>query len=163
MGRSMFLAGPFTGTIEASTGVMSRSHRSRIGRLLDYFEGSGWQVFNAHRRESWGQDWYEPEICTPLDFKEIRQADVLVAFPGYPPSPGTHVEIGWATVMGKPIFLILEPDVEPAALISGLHTVATVVYSTYRDDYSYLPELQSELLSLLERSRNRSNDDAALR
>lgn len=37
-----------------------------------------------------------PEQCTKVDFNEIKSCDLFIAFPGKPPSPGIHIEIGWA-------------------------------------------------------------------
>lgn len=42
-----------------------------------------------------------PQQCTKIDFEEISTCDLFVAFPGSPASPGTHIEIGWASALKK--------------------------------------------------------------
>ncbi|MDX3570891.1 hypothetical protein [Streptomyces sp. ID05-47C] len=55
-------------------------------------------------------------------------------FPGHPASPGTHIEIGWASALNKPIVLLLEANQDYAFLVRGLHTVADVTYLTFTPD-----------------------------
>ena len=123
----VFLGGPFKGLVDES-GTMRPEERVRYEALIAGLEGAGCHVDNAHRRESWGAAFLSPEECTRRDFDEIAASDVVVAFPGSPPSPGTHVEIGWASALGKPLVLLLEKDTEYAFLIQGLGTVAAVAY-----------------------------------
>jgi hypothetical protein len=78
-----------------------------------------------------GADFLSPEECTRLDFSEIRDCDVFVAYPGDPASPGTHIEIGWAAAFGKPIVLLLEEGATYAFLVRGLNAVADVRYVRY--------------------------------
>lgn len=126
--RSVFVAGPFMGAIDPLTGTVVTRERERLLRVIEWFESSGWLVYNAHRREQWGQSILPPDVCTELDYNEIADADLFVAFPGVPASPGTHIEVGWASAMDKPIVLLVE-DVElHTFLIRGLHTVARVEY-----------------------------------
>jgi len=68
----------------------------------------------------------EPSECTRIDYKEIAACDVFVAFPGAPASPGTHIEIGWASAWNKPIVLLLDEGAEYAFLVRGLSAVADV-------------------------------------
>lgn len=122
----VFLGGPFKALVDES-GTMRAEERARYEALISGLEGAGCHVDNAHRRESWGAAFLSPEECTRRDFEEIAASDVVVAFPGSPPSPGTHVEIGWASALGKPLVLLLEQDTAAYAfLIQGLHTVAAV-------------------------------------
>lgn len=123
----VFLGGPFKGIVDES-GTMRTEERARYEALIAGLESAGCHVDNAHRREGWGAAFLSPEECTRRDFDEIASSDVVVAFPGSPPSPGTHVEIGWASALGKPLVLLLEQDTEYAFLIQGLGTVAAVTY-----------------------------------
>ncbi|MGW0997784.1 nucleoside 2-deoxyribosyltransferase [Streptomyces sp. NPDC002523] len=128
--RRVFLAGPFKALVSQDTGVLENRFRTRFESLIHALEADGYEVYNAHRREGWGADFLTPDECTRLDYDEIRASDVFVAFPGAPASPGTHIEIGWASALGKPIVLLLEEGAEYAFLIQGLHTVADVHYVT---------------------------------
>ncbi|HEX2051531.1 MAG TPA: nucleoside 2-deoxyribosyltransferase [Actinomycetota bacterium] len=105
---------------------MSDAEIARLERLIAYLEGLGYEVHNAHRREAWGRSFLAPEECTRQDFDEIAACELFVAFPGAPPSPGTHVEIGWASALGKRMVLLLEEGATYAFLVEGLPSVANV-------------------------------------
>ncbi|MET8826254.1 nucleoside 2-deoxyribosyltransferase [Streptomyces sp. NPDC004610] len=137
--RSVFVAGPFIQLLDPATGEMPAAARAPFDVLIKHFEAQGLAVHNAHRREAWGAELMRPEQCTKLDQDEIRKADVFVALPGRPASPGTHIEIGWASAFGKPIVLLLERDTEYTFLVQGLHTVASVEYVVHTDIASCLP------------------------
>lgn len=62
---------------------------------------------------------------------QIAASDVIVAVPGPPPSPGTHIELGWASALGKPVVLLLERGEEHALMLYGLrHVTPTVIVET---------------------------------
>ena len=126
--RRIFLGGPFKASVDPATGTLLAAERARLEAVIDRLERDGHEVHNAHRREGWGAAFLTPEECTRLDFEEISGCDVFVAFPGAPASPGTHVEIGWASALGKPVVLLLEERAEYAFLVRGLHTIADVVF-----------------------------------
>lgn len=123
----VFLAAPFKALIDERTGEMQSSFKRVLTDLIDFVETRGYHVHSAHRREAWGRQMMTAEECTRIDFDEIAACDVFVALPGSPASPGTHIEIGWASALGKRIVLLLEEGKEYAYLVQGLHTVANVV------------------------------------
>ena len=126
MTRTMFLAGPFKALVDADTHVMGDAAIDKYTSIIDFFETQGWDVHCAHRREHWGREFMEPSECTRIDYTEIAACDVFVAFPGAPASPGTHIEIGWASAWNKPIVLLLDEGAEYAFLVRGLSAVADV-------------------------------------
>lgn len=126
--HSVFLAGPFKALVDPETGEMRAFERTRYEALIKHLEHCGYTVHNAHRREAWGADFLDPDECTRIDYDQIRDCDLFVAFPGDPASPGTHIEIGWAAALGKPIMLLLDEDHAYAFLVRGLHAVAEVTY-----------------------------------
>jgi nucleoside 2-deoxyribosyltransferase len=137
----LFLAGPFKALVDKSTGEMQVAERNRFEKLIETFELNGFEVYNAHRREGWGANFLTPEECTRLDLEEISRSDVFVAFPGNPASPGTHIEIGWASALGKPIVLLLEDEKEYAFLVRGLYKVANVRYVTFAVGQDFAEEV----------------------
>ncbi|GAA4803565.1 nucleoside 2-deoxyribosyltransferase [Streptomyces ziwulingensis] len=143
--RRVFLAGPFMGLVDPETQTMPTAGRRPFLLLIEHFEKQGLHVYNAHRREAWGAEVLTPEQCTPLDQTEIEKADVFVAIPGIPPSPGTHIEIGWASAFNKPIVLLMEEgrDEEYGFLVRGLGTVAKVEFVRYTDITRALPEIDA--------------------
>ncbi|MFJ2867438.1 nucleoside 2-deoxyribosyltransferase [Kitasatospora sp. NPDC087314] len=151
--RSLFLAGPFIQLLDPATGLMPDDARAPFDLLIKHFEAQGVAVHNAHRREAWGEELMRPEQCTKLDQDEIRKADLFVALPGFPASPGTHIEIGWASAFGKPIVLLLERGREYTFLVQGLHTVATVEQVVYTDLSTALPGVDRAVERVLARHR----------
>lgn len=150
---TLFLAGPFLQLLDPATGEMPPGTRAPFASLIEHFEEHGFSVHNAHRRESWGAELMSPDQCTPLDQEEIRKADVFVAFPGLPASPGTHIEMGWASAFEKPIVLLLEEGQESAVLVRGLHAVATVEYVVFSDLESSLPAIDEAVRRAVARQR----------
>ncbi|MFY1831981.1 nucleoside 2-deoxyribosyltransferase [Myxococcus fulvus] len=142
---AVFLGGPFKSLVSPETGVMREQDQDRFMQLIHGLEGRGLRVFNAHRRESWGREFLAPEECTRLDFEEIRSSDAFIAFPGAPASPGTHVEIGWASALRKPLILFLEGGKEYAFLVRGLHAVGNVRYLHYVPGEDLMRRLTPEL------------------
>jgi nucleoside 2-deoxyribosyltransferase len=124
--RRMFLAGPFKALVDSRTQAMSEKNIRLFSRIIDHFEAMGWDVHCAHRREAWGREFMTPALCTRTDFEEISKCDCFVAFPGSPASPGTHIELGWASALGKRIVLLLEAGKEYAYLVRGLDEVTKI-------------------------------------
>jgi len=126
--RMAFLAGPFKGIVDPETGMVRAFERERFEAMISHLEARGYTVNNAHKRENWGASMMTPQECTRLDYENIRDCDLFIAFPGYPASPGTHIELGWASALGKPMFILLEEGHKYAYLVQGLHVVGDVRY-----------------------------------
>lgn len=139
--KSVFLAGPFKGGLSVESGLLEEPLKRQLMDLVDFLENRGFRVFNAHRREQWGRDLVTPEECTSIDFEEIKESDWVVALPGCPASPGTHIELGWASALGKPITVLLEAGKEYAFLVRGLHRVTDVRYIHFESTEDCLSEL----------------------
>lgn len=140
--KKVFLAGPFKSLVHPKTGEMNHGEKQKLLKLITFFEEKGFAVHNAHKREEWGKEFMTPDECTAIDFEEIRTCDLFVAFPGTPPSPGTHIEIGWASALQKPIILLLEEGEDYAFLIQGLGTVANVTFIYFQKEKDYLDKLE---------------------
>lgn len=162
--KSVFVGGPFLNAVNPETKEMDAGEKNRLTRLIDYFEESGCTVYNAHRREQWGKAFLGPDECAPLDFNEISASDLFIAFPGSPASPGTHIEVGWASALGKPTVLLLEEDKKHTFLITGLPCVSNVEVMTYSGADGFMSELEPALERVMQRhlalpaeDRNRPN------
>ena len=127
----IFLAAPFHNYVGGEGVRMKQEKIELIERVLDYLRSKGYEVHNAHEREEWGKDWYSPDVCTPLDFQQIRESDILIAMPGNPPSGGVHIEIGWATALDKRVILLLDGNKTYSNLVVGLGSVGKVDYIKY--------------------------------
>ena len=141
--NKIFLAAPFQAWIDEKTGRMNLENVELINRVLGYLRSKGYEVHNAHEREKWGEDWYGPERCTPLDLERIKDSGTLVAFPGNPPSGGVHIELGWASALEKRIILLLKDDGVYSNLVLGLNTVSPVQMIWYKDINDIVSQLDS--------------------
>jgi nucleoside 2-deoxyribosyltransferase len=151
--REVFVGGPFFGVVNPWTGAMNDDEQRKITCLLEFFEVAGAKVYNSHRREAWGKEFLTADVVTRLDFEEIRSSDIFVAYPGAPASPGTHVEIGWASALGKPMVLLLDETKKYSFLVTGLPTIANVEFVTYRDLDHLLEQLPGAVATVMRRSR----------
>lgn len=130
--KKIFLAAPFHSYMDYKKGKMREDRIQQIRSLLKYFREKGYIVESAHERERWGEDWYTPEVCTPLDFKQVESSDFLIAMPGNPPSGGVHVELGWASALGKKVILLLEEGANYTNLVLGLEELTSVEFVYYK-------------------------------
>ena len=132
--EAVFIAAPFWAYVDKETGEFDKEAFGSIDRILQHFDKLGCVVHNAHRREKWGQAFMEPEQFTPLDYEQICSSDVIVAVPGSPASPGTHIEIGWASANKVPMVMLLEAGKEYAGLLMGLDEFAPVKILEFDQD-----------------------------
>lgn len=142
---SVVLAGPFEGLL-GSEGI-DPAWRTLYEALIDQLETAGCEVFSAHRSENWGRDLLPPDQCTPLDFQAISRSEVVVAIPGDPGSLGTHVEIGWASALGKRLVVLTGEDGARCALVNGLGTVAQVDFITIKAGQSDFSAVVAKVLA----------------
>jgi nucleoside 2-deoxyribosyltransferase len=150
--RAVFVGGPFLNLVDPKTGRMSDRHQAQFERLIGHFEQRGAKVYNAHRREAWGSAFLTAPEVTKLDFTEIGDSDLFVAFPGVPVSPGTHVEIGWASAFGKPMVLFLEKNERHTFLVTGLETVANIEFIWFDDYEEIFAQLDDAVARIMARS-----------
>jgi hypothetical protein len=86
--KKAFLGAPFADYVNPEMGKLYDDKQFMLSRLISYLEQKDYVVENSHVREDWGTAWMPPEVCTPLDYEQIKEADVFVAIPGNPPSGG---------------------------------------------------------------------------
>lgn len=140
----IFLAFPFTFKLQGK-GLLPGEYILELTQLKKGLEKMGHTVKMAHEREKWGEELLPPEICTKLDFDDISKSDLVVAYPGNPPSGGVHIELGWASALGKQIIIIKKNKDSYSPLVLGLHTVAPIKTVTYES----LPQLVEQFQALL--------------
>jgi RNA polymerase-binding transcription factor DksA len=149
------MAAPFSNMIDSITGRVNPTFKEELTLLRSFLISKGYDVFLAHEREGWGRALLSPKECTKLDFNEISACDVIIAIPGDPPSGGTHVELGWASAMGKPIILLLEEDGKYSPLVLGLAQISKVIPIHFRGSIkSTLNCLYDALLELAGEDRH---------
>ena len=133
-GLDLFVGGPIQHAI-SPTGFAVDLQQA-ISLVIQTLRGHGATLFSAHTVEEFGDRTaaYTPEQVSARDLRWMSKCDVFI--PVLPISAddelmrtdGTHVELGWATALGRPIVLITkQPIVDSAShLLKGLHRVGEV-------------------------------------
>lgn len=120
---NVFLAAPFTSFINNKNEGTIFSEIKKVYKLL---EKSGYTVFSAHERESYGKKLMSPSECTYLDYIEMEKTDVVIALISED-SFGVSLELGWASALNKKIILYSTPDKSfSSPLIEGLKVISDV-------------------------------------
>ena len=110
--------------------------RHTIEQAADVVRQMNGQVLSAHAVERFGLDTpaFTPEMVSKRDFAWMQECDIFM--PVLPVLPdqnllrtdGTHIELGWACALRRPILLVTElPIVANAShLLKGLEHVCQV-------------------------------------
>lgn len=156
----VFLAAPFSQWLDPETRRLDAERRRQLDMLRLSLVEQAFSVFSAHHREEWGAALMPSHICTPLDYEEMARADIVCAIVGAPPSSGVCVELGWASAMGKPVLLIVDPAVVHSPLVDGLGTVTTTMTLRIADpwDESHVDQVVDALESLWAVARRGGRD-----
>lgn len=80
-------------------------------------------VYYPLKKEAFGQDKTtgSGDVCTPIDFKEVNKADIIVAIPEA--SMGVSVEIGWASSSHKNVLIFIDKKYHQSELIRYIDTI----------------------------------------
>lgn len=150
-GTRIFLAAPYSQFMDSATGSLAAPWRERLDALRLSFQKRGASVFNAHHNESWGKGWLAAEVCTPIDHRAIRHADVVCAVLGDPPSGGVLIELGWASAFQVPCLIVLPTNRLITPLVKGLKTLVAADYVTEPSvwDSDAVHDIVGRALSLL--------------
>ncbi|OAR25700.1 hypothetical protein A8W25_09095 [Streptomyces sp. ERV7] len=110
--------------------------RDTIQAIVTAVTEAGATVFSAHVVERFGRDTphFSPEDVSARDLDWMRRCDVFVpVLPaddggGVMRTDGTHIEMGWASALGRPIVMVTPLPVPAGAshLLRGLPSVADV-------------------------------------
>lgn len=128
----IYLAGP---QIFKYKKEMCEKDIERVKRLVGFLESKGNSVFNVHVERNFGKNgWDASDIVAKWALDEMKKSELLIAYPGNPPSGGVHMEIGWASIMDKRIILLLKKDREYSPMIHGLKEIAKVDVVEFETD-----------------------------
>ena len=161
----IFLGGPIQAL--AGDGALLSSARQMIITASNYFSSAGAEVLSAHIIEEFGDlthKWTPIEV-TRRDRDWMQKCDVFIALlpkssdGKLARSDGTHVELGWASALGKPIILVVDSDVEgeTSHLVKGLGAVAHVTRvdsQALRSDPGRVMKLANDVLRLAKEIQN---------
>ena len=148
----IFVAFPFSQLIEEKTGLVHNEYIDFLDKLRKTILEEGHDVFLAHYRENWGKELMGPMECTPDDFLKMKGTDLVLAFPGCPISGGVHIELGWASALGKRLVLFLKDKWEYSPLVMGISTI-TQAETYFYDELNY-EKLLPIIMQYISRSKN---------
>ncbi|MEU7476673.1 hypothetical protein AB0A63_11880 [Lentzea sp. NPDC042327] len=135
-GATVFVGGPIQHALVP--GGMLGAVSDRLHAAIDQVERAGGAVLSAHVAERFGVTTadFTPDQVSERDFGWMRACDVFV--PVLPVladgtllrTDGTHIELGWASALGRPIVGITEQPFADSAshLLKGLARVADAVF-----------------------------------
>jgi nucleoside 2-deoxyribosyltransferase len=123
----IFFAAPFTKIINED-GLVEPQFKFWINKIVHECRSFGHKVFLAHEREEWGAKLDPPEKALKLDWDEIEESDVILAYIGNPPSPGVQMELGYASALRKPIVVFTVHNEEIPYLTKGLSAVTNIKF-----------------------------------
>ncbi len=131
--RRVFVGGPIQHA-SSQRGVFT-ALRELITAILAELDDHGYQIFSAHRTEAFGLETakFSSNEITTRDFQWMKDCEIFVAIlPTYHKgafrTDGTHMELGWASAMGKPIIAVVPLPLPESYthLLRGLGAVARV-------------------------------------
>ena len=152
--RSVFVGGPIQHAI--LQGEYPDPLRLLITSILSILESGGYEVFSAHRVESFGlgREKFSSDEIAKRDFEWMNRCESFVAIlpadrNGVLRTDGTHVELGWASALGKPIVAVVPLPLPEnyGHLLRGLGAIAHVDFV----DISEVHKHPAALRKVLER------------
>ncbi|MEU7182063.1 hypothetical protein ACWIG3_15180 [Streptomyces celluloflavus] len=159
-GVTLFVGGPIQHALVP--GGMAAPIRDCLSLAIDQARRAGATVLSAHVAERFGADTalFTPEEVSVRDYTWMRECDVFV--PVLPVldgtllrTDGTHIELGWASALGRPIVGITDqPFAESAShLLKGLAQVAVATFLSATELAAGPEPLVDGVLTALGRTR----------
>jgi aminoglycoside phosphotransferase (APT) family kinase protein len=118
--------------------------RRLVAAVIETLSTSGLRVLSAHVEEDYGAAtcWFQPDGIAIRDFEWMTHCAAFVALlpsDGHGDTmrtDGTHIELGWASALGRPVVLLLEsstPMDRYTHLVRGLPRLTSVEVVRYED------------------------------
>ena len=111
-------------------------YMSFFKKLIQSVKDLGVEYFLAVEREQFGKEYISDTESTEIDYETIKKSDFVCIIPGVPASGGVHVEVGWASSIGKKINMFLNKNETYSPMITGLSKITKVNYYYYEQEYS---------------------------
>jgi nucleoside 2-deoxyribosyltransferase len=130
--------------------------RHLLSSIIKVLQTNHVVVFSAHVVEDFCKYDANGEAgsVTRRDFDWMRECDIYVAvLPAGPDdlsyrSDGTHVELGWASALGKPILLLSSSGIDHSLVVQGLWELCAFHFARL-EDVEISPERIMEFISPL--------------
>ncbi|PHM48398.1 nucleoside 2-deoxyribosyltransferase [Xenorhabdus miraniensis] len=150
----VFIGGPIQHALKRR--VLDNNLQVHLKSAIHQLESLGAEVFSAHRTEQFGgtTHLFTPEEVAQRDRQWMEQCDIFVAILPVCPqqkqlirTDGTHIELGWASTLRRPIILVTEKPFDNSAshLLKGLSAIAQVHHLPL-NDFEHNPALLSHTI-----------------
>ncbi|PHM70199.1 nucleoside 2-deoxyribosyltransferase [Xenorhabdus kozodoii] len=166
----IFIGGPIQHALKLR--VLDNNLQVHIKSAIHHLESLGADVFSAHRTEQFGgtTHLFTPEEVSQRDRQWMEQCDIFAAILPVCPqqkqlirTDGTHIELGWASALKRPIILVTEKPFNHSAshLLKGLSAIAQVHHISL-NDFQHDPTILSHVIqSIVDNKINQKSSAVA--
>ncbi len=132
--KNVYLAARFTSALKEQT--FDNDYKEKLLKIIDHLRQAGFKVNSAHLKEDFGNIKIQAADLVNRDLDDIMHCDYFIALLDENFSGGVHIEIGWASILKKPVLILLpmsmsEKEVSP--VIFGLNNLTLCTINKYRD------------------------------
>ena len=144
-----YITAPYTsksiGTTENSYGqITDLAYKNFLESIDSIIRSCGLETILPHRDTyEWGTITLEPKRLMRQSFENLKQCDVLVAYPEN--SKGVNIIIGWASMMNKKIIILQTAKENVSIVHAGLDAIAETKIVKFTD----IAELRTKLKDVL--------------
>ena len=140
--NKIFIACPFIKFING-TDFINNDFRQFTEDLYDLCAKYASKVFLALKTEDYGAKPLQSYSCS-MDLDEAKSADLVIAIPD--DSMGVAVELGWMSVMQKPVILVLNKNQTYTPLIYNINKITPGKVIFYEnEEKKSLPDIKKVL------------------
>jgi len=130
----IYVAGPLRALVDKENNIKPE-YVEKIEKLRIFLKEKGYEVYIPHEFEGYAEaKKLSVDEIALNDFNEIRSSDIVICYPGDPPSGGTCVELGWATAWAKRVILLLKRTKDYSSLIKGISELDRVIVIGYSNN-----------------------------
>ena len=91
--------------------------------IYDFCKKYSDDIFLALKREEYGKKKMYGADCTIADYKEMKNTDLLIAFPE--DSMGVSVELGWASALGIETIVFIDKKYKQSELVKSINSIVS--------------------------------------
>ena len=117
--KKIFIACPISKYL-TNDGI-NKDFKVFIKEIYEFCKTISTHTFLALEREKYGKRKMYGADCTIADFKEIKDADLLIAFPE--DSMGVSVEIGWASALKIETIVFIDKKYKQSELVKSINSI----------------------------------------
>ena len=114
--------------------------------IYSYIENYTDKIAFSLKREEYGKKKMWGDVCTPLDYEDIKNCKYLIAFPE--DSCGVAVELGWASAMQKEMLVFVDENHRTSELVKYINLVTSakvVTINTINGYEAVMPTIKKEI------------------